>query len=302
MKVRNLFAAAMIAVLAFTSCSQDDDVTTNDPNIVRFDASIEGQNLKAHFDSDGSGGFDSGDMWGIYAKTGTNSFTLANEKYTPGESILYWQDISPNNTPVTFSAYYPTLLSPAIISDSTAYKFNVANAFLSDLLLTGPVTASKGEDVKFNFKHVMHRLSFQFSKEGGVPGNLDDIEFSLLNMKSTAHVNILEGTVDPTLAEGTTDYPKYVYWEQPCVAPQDLTAGADWIEIRLEGKTYTAKVPPALNPNNPGHPTRLESGKKLVVQLTLKQDPGSGKTAVAMSTAQISAWINQGTLSTNADE
>ncbi|MFV0330198.1 MAG: hypothetical protein ACK5M3_19015 [Dysgonomonas sp.] len=57
MKTIKFLAFAFIGAMAFTSCSQEDDVVTkNDPNIVRFDASIEGRNLKVSLEDSGEGG------------------------------------------------------------------------------------------------------------------------------------------------------------------------------------------------------------------------------------------------------
>ncbi|MDR1201045.1 MAG: fimbrillin family protein [Tannerellaceae bacterium] len=291
MKTRNLFAAALIAAVAFTSCSQDDDVVTNDPNIVRFNASVDGRNMtKASIGWDGTGTFDNGDIWGIYGKITTpESWPLDNEPYTVGTTTLYWDDISMDK-PVTFSAYYPAV---GTITDASAYMYNAVTATNPDLLVSTPVTASKGETVNLNFKHVMHKLAFNFDI-GNAPGNILDIKYRLLNMKSTAFVNILDGTVDVTLSEGADAYPQKTIFEEVCVAPQDLTHGTDWIEIELAGKTYIAKVPANLNSNNSTHPTRLESGNRLIVSLTLKVNPDTGKTEVSITTTQISAWESQG--------
>lgn len=301
MKTRNLFAAALIAAVAFTACSNEDEIVTkNDPNIVSFRTSVDGMPMtRASINGDGTGQFDDGDVWGIYGKiTSPESWPLDNSQYTVGTTTLYWDDISMDK-PVTFSAYFPAVGNT--VSDPSAFEFDVAGAFWADLLVATPVTASKGETVNLNFKHVMHQLILSFSKEAGVSGNLADIEFSLLNMKSTAKVNLLDGTVDPSQTTGTTDYSKYVYWEQPFVAPQDLTAGADWIEVELDGKTYTCKVPANLNPGNSSHPTRLESGKQLSLTLTLKASP-SGRTEVTISSTQISGWGNQGSVNGDANE
>jgi hypothetical protein len=106
-----------------------------------------------------------------------------------------------------------------------------------------------------------------------------------------------DATVDVVYAEGNDAYPTKSTGEFFHVAPQDLTEDADWIEIELAGKTYIVKVPANLNPNNPINPTRLESGKKLIVDVTMKVSPNTGKTKVSISTStadQISSWGDQG--------
>lgn len=300
MKTRNLFAAALIAALAFTACSQDDDVVTNDPNVVRFNVSIDGNiTTKASIGPDGAGTFDNGDVWGIYGKITTpESWPLVNKQYTVGTTKLYWDNISMDK-PVTFSAYYPYI---SVVDDPSVYKYNVVTEAEPDLLVATPVTASKGETVNLNFKHVMHQLILNFTKGQDVTGDLFDLKFTLLNMKSTAIVNITDGTVDESQATGTTAYPqKYLFEAIVYVAPQDLIVGADWVKIELDGKTYTAKVPANLNPNNLSHPTRLESGKKLTVTLTLNVRP-SGQTEVSITSTQISGWGTMQDINADANE
>lgn len=300
MKTSKLFVAALIAAMAFTACSQDDDVVTNDPNIVRFNASVDGSIMtKASINpGTGEGTFENGDVWGVFGKiTNPLSWPLNNKQYTVGSSTLYWDDIS-MTAPVSFTAYYPAI---AVMNDAPLYKFNVATAANPDLLLAGPVTAGKGEAVNLNFRHAMHKLAFSLNK-GNAPGNLWDAQITLLNMKSTAIVNMEDATVDIALAEGNDAYPTKNLLEEFYVAPQDLTVGADWIKVELGGKTYICKVPASLNPGNAANPTRLESGKRLIVEVTLKVNPDTGKTEVSISTTQISAWDSQGQVGGDANE
>lgn len=299
MKTSKLLTAALVAAMVFTACSQDDDVVTNDPNVVDFKVSIDGLlETRAIIDeSTGEGSFENRDTWGIFGKTENPlSWPLNNKLFTLGTTVLYWDDIS-MTAPVTFTAYYPTSSS---ISDAAAYKFNVVTATNPDLLLAGPVTASKGEPVALNFRHAMCKLEFNLFKDGSVPGELQDSQLTLLNMKSIAHVNLLDGTVDAAAAEGNDAYPRKTVFNDFFVAPQDLTPGADWLKVELAGNTYILKVPDNLNPGSTTNPTRLESGKKLTVDITFKLNSTTEKTVVSMATSQISEWANQGRVDADA--
>jgi hypothetical protein len=296
MKAKSFFMAATIAALGLTACTNDDDVVTNDPNVVRFNASVDGNIMtRASINpGTGSGSFENGDVWGIFGKIASPfSWPLINEHYTVGSTTLYWDDIS-MTAPVSFTAYYP---ATAVMDDAPIYKFNAATAANPDLLIAGPVTASKGETVNLNFRHAMHQLAFNLDKDASIPGDILDAQFTLLNMKSTASVSMSDATVDVVYAEGNDVYPTKGTGEFFYVAPQDLIVGANWIEIELAGKTYIVKVPANLNPNNSTYPTRLESGKKLIVDVTMKMNPNTGKTGVSISTStadQISSWGDQG--------
>jgi len=262
MRTSKLLTAALIAAMAFTACSQDDDVVTNDPNVVRFNASVDGNMMtRASINSNtGAGIFENGDVWGVFGRIDSpSSWPLVNKQYTVGSTTLYWDDIS-MTAPVIFTAYYPAVAS---LPDAPVYKFNAATAANPDLLIAGPVTASKGETVNLNFRHAMHRLSFNLHKDASLPGNILDAEFTLLNTKSTAYVNMTDATVDAAFAEGNDAYPtKNIADANFYVAPQDLTVGADWIKVEVGGKTYILKVPADLSSGlNPTNPTRLESGK-----------------------------------------
>lgn len=295
MKTRNLFTAAMIAALAFTSCSKED-IATNDPNLIRFNASVDGMTLtRATLDGTGAGSFDNGDVWGINAQNLDADLVLDNVQYTLGTTTIYWDDINHIDQDVTFTACYPYNAS---ISDPGIYMFNVATAANPDLLLTEPVVAKKGEPVNLIFRHAMHQLVINLQKDPSISGNLQDAKLTLLNMKSTAKVDILQGIVWANQAEGSSPYPVKNWGEVFYVAPQDLTLGNDWIKIELGGKTYTFKVP--IVNSDTGNPTRLESGKRLT--LTLKLTTGSGgRTAVAMSAEPITAWISQKEVTSDVD-
>ena len=287
MKSRNLFAAALIAAIAFTSCSDEDNVsTTNNLNIVRFESSVDGMPTTRNIiNGDGSGQFTDGDIWGIYGKiSDPDSWPLYNDLYTIGTTKLYWNDIS-QDKPVVFSAYYPAM----VVSDPTAFEYDVVTAFFPDLLVATPVTVSKGQTVAFNFKHVMHKLSIDINVSNIPNADLSNYEFEILGMKSSVKINLLTGDVDYAGASGSNVYDKRNFFDLTwLLAPQDLVPGTPWIRVSGYGKTYTFKVPDDLGLGNTANPTRLESGARSLIYLTLYPS-GSGRVSVA-TVSEIIGW------------
>lgn len=284
MKTRKLLVSALITGLAFTACSNDDETVDMSNEIVRINASIgeTASMLKATIDTDTGGGtFDKGDIWGMYAVVG-GSRELDNNVYSVGSTQIFWNLISPTPTSlVSFTAYYPYSNT---ITNPEAYVFNAATESNSDLLVAPPVMESKssGRDVNLTFKHAMHQLVIALDKSSEVTGNPLDAEITLLNMKSSAKVNLLTGTVDVAAASGTTNsYPMRTGGGIWLVAPQKLEKNTDWIQIKLAGKTYTYKVPAEL--------TQLESGKRVTVTLILK----GVSEVVSFGSATISEWVYQ---------
>lgn len=282
MKIIKSLVVAISAIMAFTACSSDEEQTINtSDDIVQINASIDGSRTKAVINEyTGDGYFENGDVWALYTEV-EGSGVLNNTSYTVGGPALLWSHLS-ETKPVTFSAYYPIIRSS--VPDPTNYVFNAATATEPDLLVAGPVTKSKGQEVNLAFNHTMHQLVIQLSKTSDIPGSLLDARITLLNMKSSAKVNLLTGVVDASAASGTDAYPVKDAMEIFIVAPQKLTAGTDWIKIDLAGKTYLFKVPAGL--------TELQSGKRLTLSLTLikKLD---GKEAVTLTNQGISSWIDQ---------
>ena len=283
MKAKNLLAIALIATLGFTACSNDEEPTIGaSGDIVQINGSVNGPKAKAVIDDNtGEGSFENDDVWGMYATVG-GSYVLNNSTYTVGSTTLYWSNLS-ETALVTFAAHYPRIT--ATIADPAAYVFNAATATNPDLLVATPVTKSKGEEVDLTFNHMMHQLLITLDKDPvKIPESLLDAEVTLLNMKSSAKVNLLTGVVDASTASGTDAYPVKEGAAIFITAPQQLTAGTDWIKIELAGKTYTFKVPVGL--------TELQSGKRVTLALTLTKKP-DGTTAVTLTNQGISAWNNQ---------
>ena len=294
MKTRTLLAATLAATLALAGCSKNDEPDEPTRAAVNIRTSIGGTTDAGSFGSraaigaDGSGNFEAGDVLGLYATAGTTA-KLANSAYTVGSTALWWDELSMTD-PVAFAAYYP---KAEAITDPAATIFNAATATNKDLLLATPVTASKGEDVALAFRHAMHRLTVSLSTD--IDGwNLATAQVSLAGMNASATVNITAGTVTPGEADATDgDYgTKTGASTTFVVAPQKVTADADWIQITMDGKQYVYKVPASITlPGGGTAPlTALESGKTLTLNLALT------RSSVTLTCGYIAAWDTQATI------
>lgn len=308
----NLFSLAL-AMLLLASCDKDKGHNPEeDNNVVQITASIDGtadggtvSAGRATVDNDGKGTFDSGDTWGLYTYTAKGDYMNANTKYKYGETTLHWDDLSETEV-VTFSAHYPRIT--ADIADPAAYLYMPEAWNNTDDLLHATATASKGETVALTFKHLMHRLIVNLTAGDGMEGA--DLSSALINssakdntatMFASVEVNLLTGAVNYDRVAGAVQFSNgssgNADWK---VAPQDLTAGAEWLRITVGEDTWYYHVPADLNTAEPGNQTRLESGKQLTLNLTLKKNPDTGNT-VTLESGGISAWDTQPSIDDTID-
>ena len=315
---RYLFTALSLAVLTLSSCHNDDmpGGNTLPEGAVHITAGIEGVQTRApQLNADGAGTFEATDMWGMYTFTGdatSPAFSNENIAYKADNSTpLLWKDLSETEA-VTFSAHYPRIT--ADIADPAAYMYLPEKWNNTDDLLHATATATKGGTVALTFKHLMHRLVINLAAGDGMEGA--DLSSALINsvakdyytatMCARVEVNLLTGVVNYDRVDGGVILsngggPK-ADWK---VAPQDLTAGAEWLRIEVDKDDKDADVwyyhvPASLNSSNPDHPTRLESGKQLTLNLTLKKNPDTGNT-VTLIGSDISGWGTQPSIDDNID-
>lgn len=311
---RYLFTALSLAVLALSSCHNDDlpGGTTLPEGAVHITAGIEGvQTRTPQLDADGAGTFEPTDTWGMYTFTGdaaSPAFSNENIAYKADNSIpLLWKDLS-ETEPVTFSAHYPRIT--ADIDDPAAYPYMPEKWNKTDDLLHATATATKGGTVALTFKHLMHRLVINLKAGEGMEGadlssaqiNSVAKDYSTATMCARVEVNLLTGVVNYDRVDGgvilSNGGGAKADWK---VAPQDLTAGAEWLRIEVgKDDVWYYHVPASLNSSNPDHPTRLVSGKQLTLNLTLKKNSGTGNT-VTLKSSEISGWDAQPPIDGNID-
>ena len=308
MKIIRLIIAPLLVTLALAACNKEDDMpdgNTLPEGAVHITAGIEGvQTRTPQLDADGAGTFAPTDEWGMYTFTGdaaSPAYSNQNLVYKADNSTpLYWENLSETEA-VTFSAHYPRITEN--IANPTAYLY--APWSHTDDLLHATATASKGGTVALTFKHLMHRLVVNLTAGEGMTGT--DLSSALINstakdgsptMLTSAEVNLLTGAVNYgsstdgiSLSNGGSGNADWI------VAPQDLTAGAGWLKITVgedgNENVWYYHVPATLNSSNTQHPTRLESGKRLTLNLTLKKSPDTGNTEVELTGSDISGWDTQ---------
>lgn len=308
MKITKLITAPLLATLALSSCHNDDlpGGNTLPEGAVHITAGIEGVQTRApQLDADGAGTFEATDEWGMYTFTGdATSPAYSNENIAykaDNSSPLYWKDLS-DTEPVTFSAHYPRITSTMPdIDNPAAYMYIPEKWNNTDDLLHATATASKGGTVALTFKHLMHRLVVNLAAGDGMEGA--DLSSALINsaardntptMFARVEVNLLTGAVNYDRVDGAVQFSNgggaSADWK---VAPQDLTLGAEWLRIKVGEDTWYYHVPADLNTAQPGNQTRLESGKQLTLNLTLKKNPDTGNTEVELTGSDISGWDTQ---------
>ena len=306
---RYLFTALSLAVLALSACANDDlpGGNTLPEGAVHITAGIEGVQTRApQLDANGAGSFEPADEWGMYTFTGeatSPAYSNENIAYRADNSNpLKWKDLSETEA-VTFSAHYPRITGTMPdIDDPAAYMYMPQAWNHTDDLLHATATASKGETVALTFKHLMHRLVVNLAAGDGMEGA--DLSSALINsaakdgytptMFANVEVNLLTGAVtygkatgSVMLSNGSNGNADWI------VAPQDLTAGAEWLKITIGEDVWYYHVPADLNPAEPGNQTRLESGKQLTLNLKLKKNSGTGDTEVELTGSNISGWDTQ---------
>lgn len=302
MKATRFITALGLATLTLVACTNEDEMRNNTlpEGAVHLTAQIEGVQTRApQLDAEGKGNFAQGDVWGMYAYTDAAA-AGENMEYKYRETVLYWEDLS-ETSPVTFSAHYPRITEA--IANPAAYMHTPLEWNKTDDLLHATATASKGGTVTLTFKHLMHRLIINLTAGEGMTGT--DLTTALINSAGKNGDYTMYGDVEVNLLTGEVNYGRHgsliqltnassgnADWK---VAPQDLRAGAEWLRIMVGEDMWCYNVPDNLN-SNPDHPTRLESGKQLTLNLTLKKNQQTGQTEVELSGSDISGWGNGGTI------
>lgn len=305
---RYLFTFLVLATLALSSCHNDDlpGGNTLPEGAVHITADIEGVQTRApQLDADGAGSFGPADEWGMYTFTGgatSPAYNNENIAYKADNSNpLYWKDLSETKM-VTFSAYYPRITEN--IANPAAYLYTPEAWRNTDDLLHATATTSKGRTVELIFKHLMHRLVVELVAGDGMEGV--DLSSALINSAAKDNAPTMRADVEVNLLTGAVTYDKATSsvvlsnggngnadWK---VAPQDLTAGEEWLKITVGGDVWYYNVPVDLNTATPGNQTRLESGKRLTINLTLKKNQQTGKNEVELTASEISGWGDGGTI------
>lgn len=304
MKTTNyLFVAFGAAALTLTACNNDDDVLNGgqEPGVVNIVTSINGPQTRVVMNENGSGNFeDSKDKLKLAVYGSGNADYQVD--YTVGTTVLYWEDVEAGAGigPYTFGGWFTKTDLPATLT-----SFNAATASDPDLLLAAPATnVSKGETVKLNFKHAMHKLVVNVTYDGDFTGvNTNNVSIKPVGMNASAAINVQTGIVTPGEATDTDgDYAAQTLTSNSCsfiLAPQKLTKGAEWLQFSIPDVATLVYKVPANYQNASGTSTaltELSSGQILTLNMKIKRDAATQKTEVELATGLISAWGTQGSI------
>lgn len=286
---KKIFLILLVGLALLYSCSTDkltaeitvDHTTDNVLNIItsvnnngwtETSSPIDTQ-TRAAIGADGMGRLEVGDHIGLFYKnerTGEVNF----KSFIIGTDRLNWNDISPQNDPLTFYAYYPynSQIADNFVDAEYSLSKEEWEGRSTDLLIADKVTARKGETVNLKFRHIMHKLTVELVAGEGFTGDLSKMEITLMPkyFKTQSKINIGEGKVYyPSTPEYVEDgWYKYKTGQHVdfIIAPQvyhsSLTNGSIEIKTWMPEKKY-------LYINNSGS-VHLESGKQQKITITLK--------------------------------
>lgn len=312
-------AAGLACILLLGGCSQDDapapEDGTKDGNAIRFTSTIshftgdDTPDTRATIDpADGKGSFENGDQILVYATPYTQTSdlfrtaTFINGASWECDTPLLWSDLPEDESGYgyTFIGYYPV---PTTTPDADGYiVFTVESdqstqeAYAASDLLISAARAERGEDVTFRFVHSMARILVTLTAGEGVTQEaVNNATVRIKNMRVNSQVNLWYSSIsappnpvndDITPLPSTTSAGTFYAVVPPL---QTLDAGRDWIEVTVDGQTFTYKVPGSDN-------LTLFQGETTRVNLTLT---GSGATAGITTAEELLAAMKTGGTSDN---
>ena len=288
----------LTATLALAACGKDNIPDTPADNgelkiIATIAASPDADVLPAGRSADtratidpddGSGTFATGDVLRLQVR-GSIPVT-SHVGYTIGTTVLRWKDFDliGNEGPLGFSGAYP---GNAAIEQNK--KIDIKGAANPDLLIAPTVTVAKGEPVRLDFRHVMHRLVVNLS---GNALTADELSQATVRLSESLYCCAV---VDFTDATAFTDN-SAIYGDNPptrtgatttfILVPQDIRPYSEKITITAGGQELTYTFPATLpgNEGTPDTPRRLQSGRTLTLNLAIKTANRSAAASAKPST------------------
>lgn len=280
------FGFILILITALTSalttaCSKEDFLP--DANLMDISAQIVPiQNSRVQMSQGGTGKFSDADRITMFISTDGSSssayeLTYTNAGWTPQ---LSWDAIQADRA--SFVAVYP------VVKDMTSYitVHSVANdqrstdAFLSSDLLTAKTTAQRGEQIKLDFYHKMHRVVVHLGSKNEAFTE-QELASATLTMKAYRQIAFNPRTTDLGEVTGTQETITFQQVSgttfQAIVCPQTIFPAwrnEGWIEIKIGKQKLVYKAPETLN----GGITfeQLESGKQVTFNITLDKSSTEG--------------------------
>ena len=294
MKTR-LFAFAALGI-ALTACTNDNEVTDNDPVAAVINAEI----------SDAVATRASGTAWAERDEIGISEsrfgytnvpYRWESGKFTPTGTIIFFQD----DDPTTFSAYYPYDADGGTLTATTDATAQQNQPAIDFLYATGATASTHNPEVNFtdgtkaggkdcSFHHRMSQITLTFEAGSGVDFNtIKPTGYTLSGL-------VLEGSFDTTTGTAETD---------DATAAQDLdmtlTNGALTSSVILFPQTK-ASIGLSVDYNNQPYTATLtipegalKAGNNYTYTVTVRNKD------LSISSATISDWnpVNGGNV--NAD-
>ncbi len=221
------------ALVALTSCSKDDVVTTTDPQTTQISFTTE---IKTRVSGSS---FEAGDAVSVYAFDGATQYasaeyTYADSKFSSTNPITY---IGDDEKSLSYTAVYPTV-------DDLAFSFEISgdqskdeNYYASDLLVAN-VAATTSAEPKLSFYHKMSSivLNISVTQNGEAVTAGSSVEmYALNNVDCNAITDSYVATGSTTTitpaANGTSGY-KFI------IAPQDVKAGESFATLTVGDVTF----------------------------------------------------------------
>lgn len=286
--MKKVLIILVASLFVFTACSDDDVVTDSEKgNEVEITTSINGISnvsqlgLRAYIDSyTGEGGLEYEDKINLFI---IGSRLRLNTSYLVGITRFYWNDLIAimGESSFNFVSLYPYQVGVSV----PGAVFNAAQAINPDLLYAHATGVTKGSPVNLVFNHIMHKLVINLSSNYYNASQIASATFNLKNLKSGIYINL---TAPYGIGEvsGSDSYPtKSGSSVSFIIVPQSLTVDTEIIDITIEGRTFTYKVPPALS--------AFESGKVFTLNLSINRNAVgriSEKSNLDILSSNISSW------------
>lgn len=276
--MKRIIYAAMLLAMA-TGCEKNNDpaapIAPTD-RMISLNPTITKIEKGPQLNGDGSGSFNEGDTFTLYACDEANESSSTD--YTIGSTELYWRDLSfaKEGGSVNFAACYP----PQVLNGDS-FDFTVDQNPESDLLIATTTKAEVGQEqpVALNFRHAMHRLAVKFTSKDPT------VEPEAIKTRCTAYTSCKVNLPTGTLTRGDTkntfvkEGSEVTFLVLP-QSTQDVT-----IEVQIGDNSNRWSIA-ALEPLF----DTLEPGKELTIGFTII----SGK--IIFSGLTVEGWGDQGTI------
>lgn len=300
MKIRSVFIATAISVMAFVSCNKDNDYKGDGDGrvAVKFQSSIQGTVQPRAAGSTWA----NGDQIGIFMKNAGQALSDANivdnaknkryetisgnGSFTPlsGNTIYY-----PESGNVDFVAYYPHSTNTKL--NNFVYEVDVTNQTSQediDLLYANNATGlNKGTpNATLSFSHKLTKVVFNVSAGTGV-ANLNGLTIKIAGMKTKADFALanaaltVDGTSTADINVKTTTSGTDVIGEAIVIPVTDAGGSVVTFTIPSVG-SFTWTIPAS---------TEYEGGNKYSYDVELKNTGGGAAQTELALTASINDWV-----------